>query len=225
MPAMTAAGVPVAPAASTAGLRGELDRMTAELDKLRKAVGGVEVHIVKVAEAYGKLAKDGKRKDQAYDQLYEELRQYKDNFLKAAQKPLFLDVILLYDGVMRTLANFSELPDEKVTRQMVVDALTHTRDEILELLYRRDIERIDEVPKKLDINFQKPVTRLDTDNPDEDRDIAQVVREGFRWSGAVLRAQEVVVKRCTDPGAAPKAAHTSSGVPPKAGHTTERETQ
>lgn len=223
MPAMTASGVPVAP--PSAGLKGELDRVSAELDKLRKAVGGVEVHIVKVAEAYGKLAKDGKRKDQAYDQLYEELRQYKDNFLKSAQKPLFLDVILLYDGVMRTLANFAELPDEKVTRQMVVDALTHTRDEILELLYRRDIERIDEVPKKLDINFQKPVTRLDTDNPDEDRDIAQVVREGFRWSGAVLRAQEVVVKRCTESGVPPKAGQTDVGVPPKAGHTKERETQ
>lgn len=211
MPVMSAAGIPVGPPPS--GLKAELDRMSAELDKLRKAVGGVEVHIVKVAEAYGKLAKDGKRKDQAYDQLYEELRQYKDNFLRSAQKPLFLDLILLFDGVSRTIATFADLPAEGITREAVVDALTHTRDEILELLYRRDIERIDEVPKKLDINFQKPVSRLDTDNPDEDRDIAQVVREGFRWSGAVLRAQEVVVKRCTD------------GASPKASPTKERETQ
>lgn len=193
IPVPVGVGVPPAPA----GVKAELDRVTAELERLRKAVGGVEVHIVKVAEAYQKLAKDGKRKDQAYDQLYEELRQYKDNFLKAAQKPVFLDVILLFDGIARTIASFSELPDEKVTRQMVIDALTHTRDEIIELLYRRDIERIDETPKKLDISFQKPVTRVDTDSADEDRDIVQVVRDGFRWGGAVLRAQEVVVKRCT----------------------------
>jgi molecular chaperone GrpE (heat shock protein) len=160
-------------------------------------VSGVEDHIVKVAEAYGKLAKDGKRKDQAYDQLYDELRQYKDNFLKQAQKPVFLDLILLFDGVSRTIATFAELPDEKVTREMVVEALSTTREEVLELLYRRDIEKIDDAPKKLDITFQKPVTRVETDVLEEDRDIVQVVREGFRWSGAVLRPQEVVVKRST----------------------------
>lgn len=178
-------------------LKAELDRVAGELDRLRKVVSGVEEHIVKVAEAYGKLAKDGKRKDQAYDQLYEELRQYKDNFLKSAQKPLFLDVILLFDGISRTINQFADLPDEKVTRQMVVDALSHTRDEIIELLYRRDIEKIADAPKKLDVTIQKPVTRIETDNADEDRDIVQVVREGFRWSGVVLRAQEVVVKRST----------------------------
>jgi molecular chaperone GrpE (heat shock protein) len=178
-------------------LKAELDRVAGELDRLRKVVSGVEEHIVKVAEAYGKLAKDGKRKDQAYDQLYEELRQYKDNFLKSAQKPLFLDVILLFDGINRTINQFADLPDEKVTRQMVVDALSHTRDEIIELLYRRDIEKISDTPKKLDVTIQKPVTRIETDNADEDRDIVQVVREGFRWSGVVLRAQEVVVKRST----------------------------
>jgi molecular chaperone GrpE (heat shock protein) len=201
MPAVSAAGgpPPAAPAGpvSAAALRGEMDRVVAELDRLRRTVSGVEDHIVKVAEAYGKLAKDGKRKDQAYDQLYDELRTYKNNFLKSAQKPLLMDVILLYDGIVRTIGSFSELPDEKVTRQMVIDALTHTRDEILEVLYRRDIERIADAPKRLDVELQKPISRIDTDKPEEDREIVQVVREGFRQNGVVLRPQEVVVKRCT----------------------------
>lgn len=194
MPALTPSGAPAATPASQ--LKADIDRVTSELEKLRKTVGGVEEHIVKVAEAYQKLTKD-KRKDQAYDQLYEELRQYKSNFLATAQKPLLLDVILLHDGVCRTMASFAELPDEKVTRQMVMDALAHTRDEILEVLYRRDIERIGDAPKKLDVTLQKPVSRIDTDNVDEDKDIVQVVRDGFSQNGVVLRPQEVVVKRCT----------------------------
>ena len=38
---------------------------------------------------------------------------------------------------------------------------------------------------------------LETDNPEEDRMIDQVVREGFRLNGVILRPQEVIVKRCT----------------------------
>ena len=163
---------------------------------MARVLRGVEEHIVKVAEAYQRVAREGKRKEQAYDQLYEELRQYKANFLLAAQKPLFLDVILLYDGLTRTLRSFDEKKDEEITRQLVVDALEHARDEVVEVLYRRDIEVIAERPSKLDVAFQKPVSRIETDNEDEDRDVAQVVRDGFRMNGNVLRAQEVIVKRC-----------------------------
>ena len=152
--------------------------------------------MVKIAEAYQKVTRDTKRKDQAYDQLYEELRQYKDNFLLSAQKPLFKDLILLFDGMARTIRTFEEGEGETVPRADAIESLKHLQDEILEVLYRRDIEQIEERPDKLDIDFQKPVRRIDTDNPDEDRMIDQVVREGFRLNGVLLRAQEVVVKRC-----------------------------
>lgn len=175
-------------------LRPELDKVTNELDRVNKSVGLVETHIVKVAEAYQKLAKDQKRKEQAYDQLYEELRQYKANFLAESQRPLLKDVILVFDGIARSLAGFQAGP-EAVDRKTVVDALTHVKDELLEVLYRRDIERITERPSKLDVGFQKPVERIATDKPEEDRDVTQVLREGFRLNGVVLRPQEVVVKR------------------------------
>jgi len=176
-------------------LRPELDKVTNELDRVNKSVGLVETHIVKVAEAYQKLARDQKRKDQAYDQLYEELRQYKANFLAESQRPLLKDVILVFDGIARSLAGFSASAEATVDRKAVVDALSHAKDELLEVLYRRDIELISERPSKLDVGFQKPVERVATDKPEEDRDIAQVLREGFRLNGVVLRPQEVVVKR------------------------------
>lgn len=157
---------------------------------------GVEAHTMKVAEAYQRVAKSSKRKEQAYDQLYEELRSYKDNFLLSAQKPLFKDLILLFDGVRRTMRSYQE-SEEAPTKEEIAQSLTHLQDEILEMLYRRDIEQIEDYPEVLDIDFQKPVQRIETDDPSEDRKIAQVVREGFRMNGLVLRPQEVVVKRCT----------------------------
>jgi len=166
------------------------------MDRMAKSLRGVESHTMKVAEAYQRVARSGKRKEQAYDQLYEELRQYKDNFLLQAQKPLFKDLILLFDGVRRTARSYQE-SDEPLTKEAVVKSLEHLSDEILEMLYRRDIEQIEDYPEVLDIDFQKPVQRIETDDPSEDRKIEQVVREGFRMNGLVLRPQEVVVKRCT----------------------------
>ena len=127
--------------------------------------------------------------------LYEELRTYKDNFLLSAQKPLFRDILLLYDAVSRAQRRFAD-GEEQVSRDEAVKALQDIIDEILEVLYRRDIERIDEQPDRLDIDFQKPVRRIETDDPNEDKTVESVVRDGFRMDGALLRPQEVVVKRC-----------------------------
>ena len=169
--------------------------MSGQIETMSKAMRGVENHTLKVAEAYQRLSQSGKRKEQAYDQLYEELRTYKDNFLLQAQKPLFKDIILLFDGVRRTMRAFEE-QEEAPSKEQVAESLQHLQDEILEVLYRRDIELIEDHPDVLDIDFQKPIRRIETDDPSEDRKVDQVLREGFRMNDVVLRPQEVVVKRC-----------------------------
>ncbi|MGE0711401.1 MAG: nucleotide exchange factor GrpE [Planctomycetota bacterium] len=173
----------------------EMERLRGEMETISKAMRSVQDQTVKVAEAYQRLSRSGVRKEQAYDQLYEELRQYKDDFLLKAQKPLFKEVILLFDGVRQMLRNIEER-EEPLKKEEVLDSLKHIRDEILEVLYRRDIELIEDYPDVLDIEIQKPIRRVETDDPQQDRRIEQVVREGFRMNGAVLRPQEVVVKRC-----------------------------
>ena len=179
------------------GVGGSADgsQLSGNMDKLLKVMRSVEGNMLRLAEAYQKMAKGGQRKDKAFDQLHEELRQYKSNFLISAQKPLFMDVILLFDGIGRFLRAFEEREDEQVPKDEVLHALETLRDEVLEVLYRRDIELIEEHPERLNIDFQKPVKRVETDDPQEDRKITQVIREGFRMNGAVLRPQEVVVMR------------------------------
>ncbi|RMG06265.1 MAG: nucleotide exchange factor GrpE [Planctomycetota bacterium] len=179
-----------------ASVKADLDRINNSVNRLANSFRVVESSVVKVAEAYQRIARANQRKEQAYDQLYEELRAYKDNFLLAAQKPLFKDIILLFDGVRRSLANFEQHEGDSLPKEQVVTCLKHLQEEVLEVLYRRDIELIDEHPERLNIDFQKPVQRIETDNPDEDRQVVQVVREGFRMNGVLLRAQEVIVKRC-----------------------------
>ena len=175
--------------------RGDLERMGASVEALSTAMSGVEKHTMKVAEAYQRISRMHKRKEQAYDKLYEELRSYKDNFLAAAQRPVFKDVILVFDGVTRSHKAYAEREEDTIPKAEVLETLEHLREEILELLYRRDIEKIEERPEVLDIELQKPLRRVDTDDPAEDRKIEQYLREGFRINGAILRPQEVVVKR------------------------------
>ncbi|MCA8922628.1 MAG: nucleotide exchange factor GrpE [Planctomycetes bacterium] len=172
-----------------------VEKIHGSVENVAKLIRGLETNLVRIAEAYQRVTLVSKRKEQAYDQLYEELRTYKDNFLLSAQKPLFKDILLLYDGVRRAQKRFED-GEEQVSREDAIKAFQDILEEILEVLYRRDIERIEEQPERLEIDFQKPVRRIETDDPNEDKQVDQIVRDGFRMDGAILRPQEVVVKRC-----------------------------
>ena len=72
----------------------------------------------------------------AFDALYEELRQYKDDFVFQSEKPLLLDLLLFYDS----LNWFQQsLVKQEMSPEVIADSFQYLIDEFLELLYRRDV--------------------------------------------------------------------------------------
>lgn len=152
----------------------------------------------------------------AFDALYEELRQYKEDFIFQMEKPLLLDLLLFYDS----LNWFQQsLLKQEMSPEVIADSFQYLIDEFLELLYRRDVLPM-ESRQTFDKRVQKAIKVMPTDEPELDYQIQQTVKRGFSRSGRSLRPEEVVIYRLnsesargldretTDPAADPD---TSSG--------------
>lgn len=146
-----------------------------------------ENHLNKLTHYFNDRFREDKLKQQAFDRLYDELKQYKDQFVFQSQKPVFLDLILLYDDVGRMVKSANDAEWEK--------KLGFLQEMIREILYRRDVEVIDETPATFDKNCQKALRRVTTGDPAQDFAVKELVRDGFQWDGKVLRPQEVIVYR------------------------------
>ncbi len=194
------------------------DQVKAGLTLIAKGQRAQDEKVTLVARAVEELAKDAQKRRKDYDALYAEMRGYKENFLETAQKPLFNALVLLFDAVDRIMRRVDEIPDAAIPKDAVTEAFRQVKDQLVESLYRNDIELIEDRPAKLDVSFQKPVRRVETETAAEDRDVVQCVREGFRRRGIVFRPQEVVVKRCLavspDGGAHDTTAPQASGAEP-----------
>ena len=142
-------------------------------------------HMNQLTGAFNKRFLEDKTKDKAFNKLYDSLKDYKDNFLLKAQKPLFTDMIRMYDDINKMMKKGGRNSEE----------LGFVCEMIIEILYRNDITIIKDAPAKFDSTIQKAVKRIDTENQVEDRKVSEVVRDGFMWSDIVLRPQEVVVFR------------------------------
>lgn len=137
-----------------------------------------------------RLAND-KVREKAFDQLYDELRQYKDDFLFQAEKPLLLDLLLFYDS----LNWFQEsLIKQEMSPDVIADSFQYLIDEFLEVLYRRDVVPMEE-QDTFDRTVHKAVKVTDTDEEKADQKIAQVLKRGFTRASKSLRPEEVVIMR------------------------------
>lgn len=137
-----------------------------------------------------RIAQD-ETKDKAFDKLYEELRQYKDDFLFQAEKPLLLDLLLFYDS----LNWFQEsLIKQEMSPDVIADSFQYLIDEFLEVLYRRDVLPMDPA-ERFDAKVHKAVKVEPTPHEAEDYLIRQVLKRGFERAERPLRAEEVVIAR------------------------------
>ena len=127
----------------------------------------------------------------AFDTLYDELKQYKEDFLFQAEKPLLLDMLLFYDS----LHWFQQsLQKQEMNPEVISDSFQYLVDEFLELLYRRDVIPCDPA-QKFDRRLHKAVKLVPAARPDDDWRIESVLKRGFLRGDRILRPEEVSVAR------------------------------
>lgn len=154
--------------------------------------------VADLADQFGEVRKlvsdrlnDDRVREKAFDKLYQELRQYKEDFLFQAEKPLLLDLLLFYDS----LNWFQEsLVKQEMSPDVIADSFQFLIDEFLEVLYRRDVLPYEE-SKKFDRKLHKAVKVESTDDKELDYTIKQVLKRGFVRNEKVVRAEEVVIHR------------------------------
>ena len=127
----------------------------------------------------------------AVEKLYEELKHYRDDFVATAERPLLLDLLMLYDSFHwfhQSLVRGESSPE------VVADSFQYLVDELLEILYRRDVVPM-EPAERFDRRLHKAMQVQPAEGEADDNRVSKVLKRGFLRRDAVLRPEEVVVLR------------------------------
>ncbi|MBN2910628.1 nucleotide exchange factor GrpE [Polycladomyces sp. WAk] len=162
-----------------------LQQLLASLTHLNKEFSSLN-HIIEKRIRYDKT------KEEAFDRLYAELEELKQDAAFRQNKPLYIDLILLFDR----LDNMSrEIDTDSEVGRTFARLLDTLRDEVLEILYRREVQLLRTGSDVFDPRLQHAIGVEPTDDPAENNRVARVVRHGFLYRDTVLRPEEVIVKR------------------------------
>jgi molecular chaperone GrpE (heat shock protein) len=191
----------------------EISRATAEntqaLTRIEGATEGAAKSLQTLPGIVAELNALVERKDQLsrqmFDALHEELRSYKDGFLlDSVHRPVIRDLITLFDDlteIHRLMVGAAEdRPTDDIPNRLkpIEVHLSHNLDFVLEVLARFEVTRIPAGGGKLDKKTQRAVAVESTEEPNEDLDIARIVRCGFLWKDRIVRPEEVIIKKWKD---------------------------
>ncbi|KFZ39512.1 MULTISPECIES: nucleotide exchange factor GrpE [Thermoactinomyces] len=133
-----------------------------------------------------------KTKEMAFDRLYKEMEELKQDQELQQLRPLYIDLILLIDRMNNI---YNDQLDVGGQNPELIDILQTLSHEVLEILYRRGVELIVAPSNKFDPKIQQVVEVIPTNNPAEDNMVVHMIRHGFRYGDVVLRPEEVVIKK------------------------------
>lgn len=162
------------------------------VDVEQQMLCSMENIVAEVAALHGtikeRLAYD-RVKEEAFDRLYAEVEEIRQERSFQQVRPLLMDLILLYDrielGLQQTYGLEGNMPD-------VVQLLRSFKDELLEILYRREVEMII-TSSTFDRTLQQVIKIQPTAFADEHNQVVRVVRRGFRYRNRILRSEEVII--------------------------------
>ena len=137
------------------------------------------------------LLEQSNRAEKTLAQLRQELRAMKQGILDEAETPLLRDLFLFYDSLAWYQAN---LVTQEMSPDILAEHFEHLLDELLEVLYRRNVVPQDE-PSLFNKLKHHAVQVVKAEQPHHDFRVVEVLKLGFERNGETLRPSQVVVAR------------------------------
>jgi molecular chaperone GrpE (heat shock protein) len=133
-----------------------------------------------------------KTKEAAFERLYQEMDELKQDQELNQLRPLYIDLILLIDRMNHI---YKENLNSGTASPEITSLLESLSHELIEILYRRGVELIVCPSSVFDPRVQQVMEVIPTANPAEDNQVVEVIRHGFKYKDVLLRPEEVVIKK------------------------------
>ena len=124
----------------------------------------------------------------AFDTLYQELQQYKSDFLFQFEKGLLTDLLSFYDSMIWFENTLKEENSE------AQENFSYLMEEFYEVLRRRDVLPAP-VTEHLDRKIHRVVQIEHTNDQSKDNQVANILRRGFFRGERALREEEITLYR------------------------------
>ncbi|MBA3532711.1 MAG: nucleotide exchange factor GrpE [Ardenticatenales bacterium] len=155
------------------------------------AIQGLVEGIEALQRGFDSKLKYDSSKERIIDTLHQELQAYREDMHFKILRPLFMDLITLYDDLGNLIKHAAPPENNGDSEGRSRRNLESLQESIEEILYRNGVAAYHDEGDKVLANRQRSIKTISTDQLERDRLIAERLRKGFEYEGKILRPEIV----------------------------------
>lgn len=157
-----------------------------ELQTLREQVD------ILSAEFITKLKYDD-HKNRIIDDLHQELQIFREGLVRKHIHSMVTDIIKIVDDIRKFTAHYQEQPHTEETAASLLDFIDQIASDLEDLFSWEGIVPFTCGQNTFDTMRQRIIKKIETDDPDKNRLIAESIRPGYEWDGKMIRPEMVSI--------------------------------
>lgn len=162
------------------------------IEEVTRSLQLLMTEMQRLREDFDTKVKYDESKERLIDSLHRELQVYREGLHFKILKPVFIDLIAMYDDLGK-LIDAMLAKDLASASSQGVQNLESFQETIEETLRRSGVDAFTIEETTFLASKQRILKVLDTSDPTQDKQVVRRVRKGFEYEGRVLRPEIVEI--------------------------------
>lgn len=155
------------------------------LKKIEESLNILNQKSIQLQESFDKKIKVDMHKEKMFDNMHDELTQYRNDIVNKIANSIILDIIQLLDIYQRII---TETDNPEIKNQM-----ENVCQDLQDILYRNNVEPFS--LEEIDLKKQKIIKYVKTEEDALHNSIAQHLAPGYEKEGKVIRPERIAIFR------------------------------
>lgn len=171
----------------------DFDEQDDSNETLIAAVNDLRKQMKALADEFEAKLKYDTHKNRIIDGLHQELQQYREGLIKKYFHSMVTDAIKIIDDIRKLKAHYEDEPPTEETLPSLLGFLEDIASDIEELFSWQDVKPFTCESANFDNTRQRVIKKIETNDPQMDKKVAESLRPGYERDGKVLRPEMVAV--------------------------------
>ena len=151
----------------------------------------IKDRLTELSQSFESKLKYDEHKNKIIDDLHQSLQEFREGLIKKYLHRFITDIIKIVDDMRKFTSHHKEQPPSEETTEKLLKYIENISSDLEDLFSWEGVVPFTCDGERIDSSRQRILNKIETDDPEKDKTVAERLRPGYEWDGKVIRPEMV----------------------------------
>ncbi len=151
----------------------------------------IKDQLKELSQSFETKIKYDEHKNKIIDDLHQSLQEFREGLIKKYLHRFITDIIKIVDDMRKFASHHKGQPHSEETTEKLLKYIDNISSDLEDLFSWEGVEPFTCDGDMIDTSRQRILNKIETDDPEKDKTVAERLRPGYEWDGKVIRPEMV----------------------------------